>query len=226
MAELHAVRVAAMLSADPEFELLARFASEFAGDAHELADALRVDAGERILLHDLHFLVDRQEAPGVVPAHGQCGLREVVGAETEELGILCDFVRDERGARDFDHRAHEVVELDLLFLRDLGGHTVDKLGLKFEFLGETGQRYHDFGADLDAFLLHLSCGLEDGADLHLGDLRIADAEAAPAVSKHRVELVQVVHAFRDFVGADAELVGQSVLLRVVVRQELVERRVE
>ena len=46
------------------------------------------------------------------------------------------------------------------------------------------------------------------------------------MSEHRVELVEVVHAFRDFVGADAELVGQSVLLRVVVRQELVERRVE
>ena len=46
------------------------------------------------------------------------------------------------------------------------------------------------------------------------------------MAEHWVELVQIVHALGDFVGADAELVGQGVLLRVVVRQELVERRIE
>jgi hypothetical protein len=43
------------------------------------------------------------------------GLREVVGAEREELGRLGDLRRGDRGARELDHRAPlEVVELDAL----------------------------------------------------------------------------------------------------------------
>ncbi len=165
-------------------------------------------------LHDLQVLIDGQEAAGVVAAHAQRGLGEVVGAEAEELGVLRDLVGDERGAGHFDHRADEVVELGLLLLDHLGGHAVDDLHLEFEFLGEPNQRDHDLGTDFDAFLLHLGGGLEDGASLHLGDFRIGDAEAAATVAEHGVELVQVVHALGDLVGADAEFLGQGVLLRI------------
>jgi hypothetical protein len=61
-----------------------------------------------LLLHDLELGVGRQEAAGVVAAHAQRGLREVVRAEAEELGGLRDLVRRERATRDFDHRANEV----------------------------------------------------------------------------------------------------------------------
>ena len=46
------------------------------------------------------------------------------------------------------------------------------------------------------------------------------------MAEHRIEFVQVMHAFGDLVGTDAQFVGQCVLLRVVVGQEFVEWRIE
>ena len=46
-----------------------------------------------------------EEAAGIVAAHAETGLGEVVGAEAEELSGLRDFVGGERAARNFDHRA-------------------------------------------------------------------------------------------------------------------------
>ena len=42
--------------------------------------------GERVRLDDLVLLVVRQERAVVVAAHAEAGLRQVVGAEAEELG--------------------------------------------------------------------------------------------------------------------------------------------
>ena len=50
---------------------------------------------------------------------------------------------------------------------------------------------------VDALRLHVQPGLDDGADLHLGDLGIGDAQPAAAVAEHRVELGQLVHAHAD-----------------------------
>ena len=56
------------------------------------------------------------------------------------------------------------------------------------------ERDHDFGDDLQPFLVQLRCRFEDGARLHLGDLGIGDAETDAAVPEHRVELVQLLDA--------------------------------
>ena len=68
--------------------------------------------------------------------------------------------------------------------------------------------------------------LEDGAPLHFGDLRVHDREAAAAEAEHRVEFVQRLHAVGDFLLGDAHLLGHLFLALVLVRQELVQRRVE
>ena len=47
------------------------------------------------------------------------------------------------------------------------------------------------GFTLIFFFAHVGGGFEDGARLHLGDLRIGDAEAAAAMAEHRVEFVQL-----------------------------------
>ena len=44
--------------------------------------------------------------------------------------------------------------------------------------------------------------------------------------KHRIKLVQFVHAPRDLFDWHAELAGQFILLRVVVRQKFMQRRIE
>src|ERR1041384_1394284 len=69
MAELDARRFAAVLAADAELDVRARLAALIPRDFHELADAILVDGGERIVPHDLQFLVMRQERARIVPAH-------------------------------------------------------------------------------------------------------------------------------------------------------------
>ena len=71
VAELHAVRVAAVFAADAELDVGAGAAAFFDGDLHQLADAGLIDRGERILLHDFQFLIRRQERAGIVAAHAQ-----------------------------------------------------------------------------------------------------------------------------------------------------------
>ena len=46
------------------------------------------------------------------------------------------------------------------------------------------------------------------------------------MAEHRVELVEVLDALGDLVGADAKLLGEGVLRAVVVRQEFMKRRIE
>ena len=50
--------------------------------------------------------------------------------------------------------------------------------------------------------------LEDGADLHLGDFGIGDAEAHAAVTHHGVDLVQLVARAVEFGRIDAEGLGE------------------
>ena len=68
------------------------------------------------------------------------------------------------------------------------------LDLQIQLLLEPDERDHDLGPDLDAFLLDLRGGLEDGARLHRRDFGIADAEAAATEAQHRIELVQLLDA--------------------------------
>ena len=99
------------------------------------------------------------------------GLRQVVGAEAEELGRLRDLVGGERAARNLDHRADQVVELHLLLGLHLARRLVHDLDLQIELLLEADERNHDLRLDLDAFLLHDRRGLEHRARLHRRDLR-------------------------------------------------------
>src|SRR5262249_26165487 len=63
------VRIAAVLAADAQLEILLDAAALVYGDLDQLADAARVDRRERVLLHDLELLIMRQERPGVVARH-------------------------------------------------------------------------------------------------------------------------------------------------------------
>ena len=83
------------------------------------------------------------------------------------------------------------------------------------------------GCDLDPSFLHLAGRLDDRARLHGGDLGIDDAQPAAAEAQHRVELVQVGDLGGDLLGGDAHRRGHlAAWSGVVVRQELVQRRVE
>jgi hypothetical protein len=130
-------------------------------------------------------------------AHAQAGLREVVGAEAEEVGALRGLVGGERAARDFNHRADRVTRFQLLLGLNFLGHAVNEFGLEVEFTLEFDERDHDFGLHLDAGLLDFGGGLEDGAGLHPGDFGIHDAESVTAEAEHRIELVEFFHALHN-----------------------------
>src|SRR5438105_510340 len=82
--EMHRRRVAAMFAADAELDVGTRLPSALNAHRHEVADAVHVDRGERILLEDLLVLVDLQELADVVAREAERQLREIVGAKREE----------------------------------------------------------------------------------------------------------------------------------------------
>src|ERR1700691_5475230 len=92
MTEFHGIRIAAVFAADAELDVGTRLATFRDGDFHELANAGLVNRVERIFLHDLRFLICAEETAGIVTAHTERGLREVVRAEAKKFRRLRDFI--------------------------------------------------------------------------------------------------------------------------------------
>ena len=90
---------------------------------------------------------------------------------------LRDLVRDERGARNLNHRPDQIIEFRLFLLRHFGGDAMHNLDLELQFTRITNQRNHDFGPHLFALLLHRGGGFKNGARLHLGNLRDKQSQA-------------------------------------------------
>ena len=131
VAERDRLRLAAVLAADAELEVLARAAAALDRDLHQVADAVLVDRLERVALEDAGLEVVREEAAGVVAGEAERGLRQVVRAEGEEVGVLGDLVGADARARQLDHRPDEVLELALLG-RDAHGQLAEPLQLLAE----------------------------------------------------------------------------------------------
>src|SRR5262245_28027313 len=100
MAEFHTLRLAAVFAANPELDVGTRFAAQVARDFHQPTNTFLVDRGKGIVRHNVQLRVVREEAAGVVATHSKCGLSEIVRSKAKKLCVLCDLIRDERGARD------------------------------------------------------------------------------------------------------------------------------
>src|SRR3546814_8371268 len=111
-------RVAAMLAAVAGLDPGPGLAPARRRDLDQVADALDIDADERVGRIDALVDIGRQEAYGIVAAHPERGLRQIVGPEREERGRIGDLARLQGGARQLDHRADEVIEAPVL----LGEH--------------------------------------------------------------------------------------------------------
>ncbi len=110
------------------------------------------------------------------------GLGQVVGAEGEEIGALADLAGHQAGAGQLDHGADRISEARAPLLLDLVGHRRDALLDQVE-LGLGGdERHHDLRHDaVVQSPARLDRRLEDGAGLHLDDLR----DSSPAVATPR-----------------------------------------
>src|SRR6266852_9242830 len=120
-------------------------------------------------------------------------MSEVIGAEGEEVCNLSDIIGDQGRARYLNHGPYEIVHADALFRKYFFGGPVNDLLLMFHLFRTTDQRDHHFWEDFNALLGHGHGGLKDGARLHFRDLRIGDAEAAPAMSQHGIEFMQLFY---------------------------------
>src|SRR5665811_781361 len=88
MAELHARRLTAVLTADAQLDAGLHPTALLGGHAHQLAHAALVELLERVVLEKIGLQVVGEElALGVVAREAQGGLGEVVGAEAEEVGV-------------------------------------------------------------------------------------------------------------------------------------------
>ena len=88
-----------MLAADAELDVRPRLAAALGGDLHEFADAFLIERHERIGRQDALGRVGAEERGGVVARDAERRLRQIVGAEGEELGALGDLARRRSAAR-------------------------------------------------------------------------------------------------------------------------------
>src|SRR5581483_11578078 len=79
-------RVAAVLAADADLEIGPHPAAALGADPHQLAHAVGIDGDERIDLENAALRVVGENRCGIVARQPQAGLRQIVGAEREELG--------------------------------------------------------------------------------------------------------------------------------------------
>ncbi len=143
------------------------------------------------MLEDAEPLIGTDKARRIVARQAEDGLRQIIGAKAEEFGALGDLAGAQCRPRQLDHRADEIGHLDAGFFHHLGADAIDHRLEDVELLSGSDQRHHDLGLDRLAGLLdHRGRRLEDRRRLHLVDLGIGDAEAAAAVTEHRVGLVQ------------------------------------
>ena len=219
-------RIAPVFAADAGFQAGTRSPALLYRHLDQHADPLLVDGSERVVLVNAVAQVVGQELAGVVTREAQRHLREVVGAEREELRRLGDAVGDHGGARGLDHRAQQEVDA----LAALGEHLLrrapDHHGLCVEFAHRADQRHHDLGLDVGTLEARIERRFQNGAGLHLGDFGVGDAQAAAPVAEHGVELVQVVDPHADLADRDLHLLRQLALSGLIVGHEFVQRRVE
>src|SRR5262249_42318013 len=88
MKERNRGRIAAVLAADADLEVIARRAAALDADPHQLADAFTIDRDERIGREDAALRIGAQEARRIVTADAERRLRQIVGTEREELRRL------------------------------------------------------------------------------------------------------------------------------------------
>ncbi len=122
----------------------------------------------------------------------------------------------------------------LFLCEDFIGDAANDGGLVAHLLDGADERNHDLGMRIAALALDRDRGLDDGARLHLGNLREGDAETAAAQAEHGVLLVQLFDASQQ--RAQLLELGRAGLgvLKVLnfdqqvftLGQELVQRRIE
>ena len=216
-----------MLAANAELDAGPGRPAPVGRDFDQLADALDIEADKRVARENALVDILGQEPSGIVARDAERGLGQVIGAEAEKLAMFGDLAGHQRGARQLDHGADEIFDLAALFGEHFFRHAVDDILHQLQFACRRDQRDHHFGDRcLAALFRHFAGRLENRAGLHFVNFGIGDAKTAAAMAEHRVELVQLVGALFQRLDADIGGFRHFLELRLVVRQEFMQWRVE
>ena len=217
-----------MLAADAHVHIGTDRAAQAHRHLHEFANAGAVKPRKRIVLKDAGIVIRIEEFACVVTAEAKRHLRQIVRAEAEELCLFGDLVGRERGTRDLDHGADLIAQLDAgggnLGVRGLHDEVLDVL----ELLGLAHKRDHDLWHNVPVRMapLDVDRSADDGAGLHLRNFGIRNCKAAAAMAHHRVELVQAGDDTLDLLDGLALCSGELFDIRLLGRNELMQRRIE
>ena len=217
-----------MLAANSAVELRARRLAIRNRHFHKTSDARLIKLGERIVFINLIVVIRAEELARIVAREAKGHLRQVVRAKAEELRLFRNLSSDKRRARNFDHRADFIVELNFgslnFFVRDMDDNILNEL----ELLRVSCERNHDFRTDIPTLVATLNGNrrADDGLGLHNRNFRIRNAEATAAVTHHRIEFMQriddILNAARRLVHGLCE--QRNFIFRM--RHEFVQRRIE
>src|SRR5258708_17132471 len=132
-----------MLSANDDMEMWTRLTYTLNGDVDQLSDAFTIESGERVLFQYAAIEIDGQELTHVVAGETERSLREIVGAEGEELGLCGNFRGGQARARQLDHGAYKVLNGCGFALEDFLGYAPhDRLPVR-KLLGPTPPPHPD-----------------------------------------------------------------------------------
>ncbi len=215
-----------MLTADTHAHARTDGATLLDGALDELANTVLVQNLEGIHLQDLLLQICGQEAGDVVAGVTERHLRQVVRAEAEVLCLGGDAVGGQGSTRSLDHRTDLEVQTDAFLGEHLLSGGQDDALLLLQLVEDAYERNHDLGMGIQAFLLQLAGGAQDGAGLHGRDLGEGDAQTATTVTQHGVVLAQAGNALLDDLHVNAHLVGNNLLAGQIVGNELVERGIQ
>src|SRR4030081_3081383 len=115
MAEFDTFRVAPMFAANPEFYVRLCFTTQIARELHQLPDSRLINGRKRIVFDDLGFCVVWQKTSRIIPAHSKVCLGQIVGSETEKLGVLRYLIRHQCPMWDLNHAFLLMVKSGVVF---------------------------------------------------------------------------------------------------------------
>src|SRR4030095_1129057 len=128
--EFDASGFAAVFATNPKLDVRPSLASQVPRNFHQAPNTFLIYRGKGICIDNIAFSVGGEETAGIVPAHSERWLREIVGAEAKELSVARDQIGDKGGARNFNHCPDEIIEFCFFFLCHLFGNAPDDVDLK------------------------------------------------------------------------------------------------
>ena len=199
----------------------------FNGSAtNQFANTVNIDGSKRIGNIDTFSAVFVKNSAGIVTAHTQSCLGQVICTKTEECGRFCNFFSHQGCARQFNHGTDQVVNFLAFFSKDFLSCRINNSLNNVQLLLGTDQRNFDFRRNFNTGFLAFQCGFQNSTGLHFGNFRIGNGQTAATVTKHRVSFVQSIGAILNLFQSHTHLVSQFLHFGISVRQEFVQRRIK